>query len=384
MRIGYDLRRINNPGIGRYMRRIVEGVLQQAPQNEYVLIMAPGTEELIAGRCAPNVKTIVTTLPYYSIREQFELRSIARREKLDLFHSPHFLMPLLPACPTVITIHDVIYIACKEDLESRVGRIYYKWMMKAAAHQSQRIITDSEYSKKDIVRLLGVPPEKVDVVLLGVENAFQPVREPQRLDAVAKKYGATKPFVLYTGIYKLRKNHAALLRAFANVRHSGFDLQLLIGGPLKEGKATLQQLASELDVAADVLLPGFIDETDLPALYSAALVYACPSNYEGFGFTILEAMGCGTPVVCNPSTSLPEVAGDAVLWANANSPQEFGQALARVCRDKSYRNDLVLRGFENIRRFQWQQAVSQTLVTYRRVLEEPGLEIPQDNIASLQ
>ena len=178
MRIGYDLRRINNPGIGRYMRRIVEGVLKHAPQNEYVLIMAPGTEDLIAGSAGTNVKTIVTTLPYYSIREQFELRSIARGERLNLFHSPHFLMPLLPTCPTVITIHDVIYIACKEDLESRLGRIYYRWMMKAAAHQSQRIITVSEFSKSDIVRLLSVSPDKVDVVLSGVEATFNAVTDP--------------------------------------------------------------------------------------------------------------------------------------------------------------------------------------------------------------
>jgi glycosyltransferase involved in cell wall biosynthesis len=367
MRIGYDLRRINNPGIGRYMRRIVEGVLQQAPQNEYVLIMAPGTEELIAGRPGANVKTVITNLPYYSIREQFELRSIARDERLDLFHSPHFLMPLLPTCPTVITIHDVIYIACKEDLESRVGRLYYRWMMKAAAHQSQRIITDSQHSKKDIVRLLGVPPEKVDVVLLGVESAFQSVRDPNRVTAVARKYGATKPFILYTGIYKRRKNHEGLLRAFSEVRKAGVDVQLLIGGPLKEGKAILESMARDLKISSDVVFAGFIEEADLPALYTGARVYACPSNYEGFGFTILEAMGCGTPVVCNPSTSLPEVAGDAVLWADANSPLEFAEALTRACTEEELRSKLIERGFQNISRFRWDKAVSETLATYDRV-----------------
>ena len=368
MRIGYDLRRINNPGIGRYMRRIVEGILQHAPQNEYVLIMAPGTEELVAGRAAGNVKTIVTTLPYYSVREQFELRSIARNERLDLFHSPHFLMPLLPTCPTVITIHDVIYIACKDDLDSRAGRLYYRWMMKAAAHQSQRIITDSEYSKSDIVQLLSVRQDKVDVVSLGVEKAFQPVQDANRLREVAEKYGASKPFMFYAGIFKRRKNHAGLLRAFAEVRKAGVDVQLVIGGPLKEGKAILERLARDLNISSDVVFAGFIEEADLPALYSAARVYACPSNYEGFGFTILEAMGCGTPVVCNPSTSLPEVAGEAVLWADANSPQAFADALVRACSDSSLRCSLVERGFRNVSRFSWDRAVSETLATYDKVL----------------
>ena len=368
MRIGYDLRRINNPGIGRYMRRIVEGILQHAPQNEYVLIMAPGTEELVAGRAAGNVKTIVTTLPYYSVREQFELRSIARNERLDLFHSPHFLMPLLPTCPTVITIHDVIYIACKDDLDSRAGRLYYRWMMKAAAHQSQRIITDSEYSKSDIVQLLSVRQDKVDVVSLGVEKAFQPVQDANRLREVAEKYGASKPFMFYAGIFKRRKNHAGLLRAFAEVRKAGVDVQLVIGGPLKEGKAILERLARDLNISSDVVFAGFIEEADLPALYSAARVYACPSNYEGFGFTILEAMGCGTPVVCNPSTSLPEVAGEAVLWADANSPKAFADALVRACSDSSLRCSLVERGFRNVSRFSWDRAVSETLATYDKVL----------------
>jgi glycosyltransferase involved in cell wall biosynthesis len=367
MRIGYDLRRINNPGIGRYMRRIVEGVLQQAPQNDYVLIMAPGTEELVAGSSGKNVKTIVTTLPYYSVREQFELRSISRDERLDLFHSPHFLMPLLPTCPTVITIHDVIYIACKEDLESRVGRLYYKWMMKAAAHQSKRIITVSTFSKSDIVRLLSVSPEKVDVVLSGVESTFNPVTDSDKLRRISQKYGATKPFILYTGIYKLRKNHAGLLRAFAELRRAGVDVQLLIGGPLNEGKAILERLARDLNVFEDVIFAGFIDESDLPALYSAARVYACPSNYEGFGFTILEAMACGTPVVCNPATSLPEVGGDAVLWADASSPTEFASALVRACQDSSLRGNLVERGFRNVSRFRWERAVSETLDTYNTV-----------------
>jgi glycosyltransferase involved in cell wall biosynthesis len=372
MRIGYDLRRINNPGIGRYMRRIVEGVLQNAPQNEYVLIMAPGTEHLIKGSNGANVKKIVTALPYYSIREQFELRTIARNERLDLFHSPHFLMPLLPTCPTVITIHDVIYIACKEDLESRVGRLYYRWMMKAAAHQSQRIITVSEFSKSDIVRLLSVSPDKVDVVLSGVETTFKPITDPSTLSRVSQKYGATKPFILYTGIYKRRKNHAGLLRAFAEVRRAGVDVQLLIGGPLKEGKTILESLARDLNISDNVVFAGFIDESDLPALYSAARVYACPSNYEGFGFTILEAMGCGTPVVCNPSTSLPEVAGDAVLWANANSPEEFGDALVRACGDSELRSNLVNEGFRNTARFTWEKAITETLYAYDRALGSEG------------
>ena len=140
MKIAFDLRRIGNPGIGRYMKCLVESITAQAPEHEYLLILPPQSEHLVY---APNTQKLCTGLKYYSFREQFELPRILSRYKIDLLHGPHFLLPLVRPCPAVATIHDVIYLACPEDLPSWAGRLYYRAMMIACSRMATRIITDS-------------------------------------------------------------------------------------------------------------------------------------------------------------------------------------------------------------------------------------------------
>src|ERR1700719_3992664 len=162
MKIAFDLRRIKNLGIGRYMKCLVEEILAQEPLGDYVLILPPGAEGMIqAGNS--KAKTITPKLKYYSIREQIQLPRILRDHKVDLLHAPHFMLPLVRPCSSVVTIHDVIGLTCKEDIQSRIGRAYYRWMISAAVRLADRVITDSEFSRDDIVRCLGVDREKVKV-----------------------------------------------------------------------------------------------------------------------------------------------------------------------------------------------------------------------------
>ena len=364
MKIAFDLRRIKNPGIGRYMKCLTEAVIAEAPEHEYLLILPPGGEGLIQTQHA-RVEKISPELKYYSLREQVELPRILRRHKADLLHSPHFLLPLIRPCAAVATIHDVIYLACSEDLPSRGGRLYYRAMMNAAVKLADRIVTDSEFSKADIVRHLHADPEKVTVVHCGIDAGFRPVTDSAALERVLSRYGLGDEYILYTGIFKPRKNHSGLLRAFREFLASGNKAtQLVIAGPMAEGEAGLRQLAVELGIADKVAFLGFVAEDDLPALYTGARVYACPSFYEGFGFTVLEAMACGTPVVCSPETSLPEVAGNAALYANARSPLEFASALRRLFDDERLRAGMIEKGFRNCERFQWQKAARATVTVY--------------------
>jgi glycosyltransferase involved in cell wall biosynthesis len=363
MRIGYDLRRIQNPGIGRYMRQLIEAMMRVAPEHEYVFIVAPGTELL----CHGNSQMVSTSARYYSVREQLVLPRIARDQRLDLLHSPHFLMPVASPCPVVVTIHDCIYIACPDDLGSALGRGYYRVMIQAAARRSARIITDSEYSKQDIIRYLKPAADKIAVIPCGVDAAFRPVTCEAGLQRVCDRYGITKDFIFYTAIYKPRKNHSGLLHAFSRVLQAGADVQLVLGGPLGDAHA-LRALARSLKVEANVIFAGLVPDRDLPALYSAARVYACPSTYEGFGFTVLEAMSCGTPVVCHSGTSLPEVGGSAPVYADARSPQEFADALLLVLLNDTVRDSVVKRGLEQAQRFDWDQTARLTLRLYNEVL----------------
>jgi glycosyltransferase involved in cell wall biosynthesis len=365
MKIAFDLRRIKNPGIGRYMKCLVEAVVQSAPEHEYLLILPPGEEEAVV--CTgTNVEKITPSLKYYSLREQVDLPRILHKKKIDLLHSPHFNIPLIRVCPMVVTIHDVIYLACQEDLPSFVGRMYYRAMMAAAVRRADRIITDSEYSKKDIQRFFRAEDDRLDVIYPGVDQSIRKNVDSVKLCEVKSRLGIVSPYLIYTGIYKLRKNHAGLLQAFKTFVDKGGHAQLVIAGPMEDGEEMLRRLAQDLGVADRVVFTGFVEHGDLPALYSGASVYACPSLYEGFGFTVLEAMACGVPVVCSRETSLPEVAGAAALYADARNPQEFGNALYQVFRDQALRAMLVNKGMNNLQRFQWKHAAERTLAVYEK------------------
>jgi alpha-1,3-rhamnosyl/mannosyltransferase len=347
---------------------MVEAITAQAPEHEYLVILPSGGEASVN---APNAEKIFSKSKYYSLREQVELPLLLRRHKIDLLHSPHFILPLVRPCPAVATIHDVIYLACPQDLSSIAGRLYYKAMMNACSRMATRIITDSEYSQRDIVRFLRADPQKIDVIYPGVDPGFQRVTDTARLKAVCLGHGIDRDFILYAGIYKLRKNHAGLLKAFRSVIANGIRAQLVIAGPMNEGEPALRQLAGELGITDQIIFTGFVNEADLCALYSAATVYACPSFYEGFGFTVLEAMACGTAVVCSSATSLPEVAGQAALYADPHEPEQIAQQIARVFLDAGLRNSLIAQGRQNLQRFSWAETARQTLSVYHYALQVP-------------
>lgn len=363
MKIAFDLRRIRNPGIGRYMKDLVGAILALEPRGDYLLILPPGSEDTIQTGSS-SATTITPPLRYYSIREQIQLPGILRRHKVDLLHAPHFMLPLVRPCPSVVTIHDVIGWRWKEDIHSRVGRLYYRCMMSAAVRLADRIITDSKFSREDIVRCLGVDPEKITVIYPGISPRFRQINDNVQLENVRSKYRIENEYIVYAGIYKPRKNHAALLHAFRRFLSNDGHTNLVLVGPLNEGEQELRQLADKLGVSKKVIFTGFVDDSELRAIYSAAKVYACPSLYEGFGFTVLEAMACGTPVVCTGETSLPEVAGDAALYADPRSPDEFGEALHKVFTNATLRSTLIDRGRKNLQRFRWEDAAKQTLGVY--------------------
>jgi len=345
------------------MKCLVEAILKQENDNEYLLLLPSDAPDIIQSNSA-NVTRVVPRSGYYSLREQIELPRILRKHKIDLLHSPHFLLPLSRPCPAVVTIHDVIYIACPEDLESKVGRVYYSAMMRASARLAVRIITDSIFSKNEIVRYLHVDPSKITVIYPAVDPTFGRISDGDAREAVFLKHGIGGDYIFYTGIYKARKNHAGLLKSYKRFLDLGGNGQLVIAGPLDKGEHRLRALAERLGISKQVIFTGFIDDCELCALYSGARVYACPSLYEGFGFTVLEAMACGTPVVCSEAASLPEVAEDAALCANADDAHAFGEALYTAFTDDELRVEMTARARKNLQRFSWQQAAKQCLQTY--------------------
>jgi glycosyltransferase involved in cell wall biosynthesis len=350
------------------MKCLVPAIMREAPQHQYFCIIAPGTEHLL--ECVGDATMILCSAKYYSLAEQLELPSLLRSCNADLLHALHFVVPLVKCCPTVVTIHDAVHLVYPQDL-SWVGRLYSRFMLSSAIRVADRVLTVSEYSKSDIARRLHANPDKILVAYPGVDDNFTVVRDPNTLEHIRRKIGVSKDYILYSGIFKQRKNHIGLLKAFSLLLATGTRAQLVIAGPLGEGERMLRNKATELGIAEQVIFAGFVPERDLPTLYSGATIYACPSLYEGFGFTVLEAMACGTPVVSHTETSLPEVCGDAALFANAANSEQFATALRRVMQDTQLRSELIRRGYDNVTRFSWAKGARQTLDTYECILHGP-------------
>src|SRR6266481_1149152 len=200
MSIALDLRKIESSGIGRYMRNIVEALTHEAPEHEYVLIIPHGSEHLLKLNGAKS-KVLPVNIPYYSIREQLAIPALLAKQRVDLFHSPHFVVPVIQMCPVVVNIHDVIYMSRRGELKSRIGRLYYRCMMPLAAHWSDAVITSCDYTKREIIHHLGASPDKIFVVPYGIDSRFQPVTDAELLARVRRKYGISDQYVLYVGIY---------------------------------------------------------------------------------------------------------------------------------------------------------------------------------------
>ncbi len=304
--------------------------------------------------------------------EQRTFPKAARAVNARLMHIPYFAPPVRPSdIPVVVTIHDVINLRLPLYRASLKARAYSQLVTRAAKHAAA-IIAVSDYTKRDVIELLGVPEERVVVIREAPGSAYRPVTDPARLQQVRETYGLPERFVLTTGI-DARKNVSTLIGAFAAAYHEIGDKTLelfVVGDPNRLGTSPMfpdwRSLAAMFGVA-DRVQCSPVDEADLPALYSAASCFAFASLYEGFGLTPLEAMACGAPVVCSDRTSLPEVVGSAGILVNPEDPDRIGAALTRVLTQPDVASDISARGLAHVRKFSWDQVAAETSGLYSDV-----------------
>lgn len=296
--------------------------------------------------------------------EQVSVPRLGRQLGLDVLHVPYLGSPLLRPTRTVVTVHDLIMLVLREHRGSRAFQVYTK-LATAAARRADLILADSVCTQHDVVRLLGVPAERVRVVYLGVDAQFRPVADAERLAAARQRYGLPDGYILYMGGLDWRKNVATLLQAYAQLDGPP---PLAIGGRAHSADRRLYpdlpSLARELGLAGKVLFLGWVAEEDKALLYAGALLFAFPSRYEGFGLTPLEAMACGTPVICSNAASLPEIVGDGALLCSPTDVGQWAAAMRELLGDGGLAARLGQRGLQRAAHFTWRRTAEQTLACY--------------------
>lgn len=297
----------------------------------------------------------------------------------DLIHYPYF-SPFVSTLPRqsikkfVVTVHDLIPLVFPTHYPPGLkGKIMYK-IQKTRLRKASAILTDSQCSKEDIIKFIGCPREKVEVVYLASANDVKKVIDQKILKRIAEKFDLPQNFVLYVGDVNYNKNLPGLVKACRLIKmplvivgkqatSKNFDINHVENKPLVE----LNNLAS---MKNDVIRTGFIQESELAALYSLASVYCQPSFYEGFGLQILEAFVCGCPVVTSSISSLPEVAGDAAVLVNPYEMNSIANGMQSLVEDPKLRDRMVKAGFEQAKRFSWEKTIQETIKVYEKILEK--------------
>jgi glycosyltransferase involved in cell wall biosynthesis len=305
--------------------------------------------------------------------EQAALPLLARQARLDLLHGAVNINPILPGCPTVVTVHDLSFMRYPQAFPP-VQRAYLHSQVRRSTRAARRVIAVSQATKLDVVELFGVAPERIDVVHNGVDASFCPA-PAAGVEAFRRQAGLPERFILHLGTLEPRKNLVRLVQAFARVRaHDAGQpaVKLVLAGGKGWGYDAIFAEVGRLGLEQEVLFPGYVADHDLAWWYRAAAVFAYPSLLEGFGLPVLEAMACGAPTVTSNLSSLPEVAGDAALLVDPTSVDALAAALLRLLAIAALAPDLQARGQAQAARFPWSRTAQQTAAVYRRALGLAG------------
>jgi glycosyltransferase involved in cell wall biosynthesis len=367
VRIGIDARKLHDYGIGTYIRNLVRQLARLDHDTEFVLLCRHGDVSTL-GSLGPNFRAVAESSANYSLAEQFRIPLALRREGVTLFHAPHYVLPRLVPCPSVVTIHDCIHLRFPEYLSSRFALQYARSSITFAARRATRILTVSESSKRDILHFVDVDPSKIVVIYNAYNERFG--EEPNEDDVVRvrERYQLHDPFVLYVGNVKPHKNLGRLIDAFHLVRQRGLDnLKLVLIGDDISKYAALRRAVHTHQLHKYVRFLGFVPEATLAVMYRLAGVFVFPSLYEGFGLPPLEALASGTPVVASNVSSLPEVTGDAAILVDPMSPEAIADGIYRVVTDGDLRRTLSARGVTRARHFSWEASVRRVHDIYDEV-----------------
>jgi glycosyltransferase involved in cell wall biosynthesis len=370
MLIGIDASRAAYPqrtGTENYSLFLIRAMMKLDRENPYRLYFnQPPALDLFPAETNAETRTMPFPRLWTHIRLSWEMATHAP----DVLFVPAHVLPLIHPRRSVVTVHDLGYLYYPQ-AHPRRARWYLQWSTSHNARTAAHVIADSEVTKRDLIEHCRAASDKVTVVYPGHDPTFAPVRDYARLAAVRERYQIPGTYVIYVGTLQPRKNLTRLLDAFAVLVKQGRSIHLLIAGKKGWLYEPLFAHVRQLGLEECVHFTGYVPQEDLPALITAARAFVLPSLYEGFGLPILEAMACGTPVICSNVSSLPEVAGDAAILVDPQDTTQLVGALSRVLDDDGLCHELAQKGLRQVMRFSWAQCAQETLEILQAVGHMP-------------
>ncbi len=367
MRIGIDAAPLvgDRGGVGWHTFHLLRALLNLKEDIEFVGYVRPGS----LGRIRCEEWDGGLTLRWAEAG-QWAVRGMGARDGLDLYHGTNFKMQTTGRFGGIVTIHDMWMDRFPQYSRKLFGQRSSFNRTKRSTWKARKVITVSEYSAHDIATLYDLPREKIVVVYNGVSDDFRPLSDLPAVAQLRQRFGwQTNRFILFAGGADPRKNHRTLLEAYAM---RAAELQshclVMVGNPTHRF-GDIQDTVKRLELDDRVVCVGHLSVDELRVLYAHADVFTFPSLYEGFGMPVLEAMACGTPVITSTTTSLPEVAGEAAMLVDPQSPEQLANALVRVLHNASLRDELRAKGLERAKQFTWERAARETLSVYREICQ---------------
>jgi len=351
-----------------YATNLIEALAEIDSVNRYTLyVTKKGAIERFANRW-PNVH-LRLTLPHTPfLRIPLTLSVELRRRPVDILHVQYTSPPFTP-CPVVNTIHDLSFEHLPETFKRRSWR-QMRLTIRRSAQSAAHILTDSDFSRDDIIRTYQLAPETVTATLLAASTRFKPVDDDEEINRVRQRYGIKGDYILTLGSIQPRKNMPRLIRAFAALcRESSVHPlpTLVVAGKRAWLYEETLEAAENSRVREQILFTGYIPEADLPALYTGAKCFVYPSYFEGFGIPPLEAMRCGTPTITGNRTCFPEIIGDGGLLVDPFDEEAIRDAIMRVLTNQTLSDELRQRGMLRAHHFDWRETARQTLQVYEMV-----------------
>lgn len=381
MKIGIDARFLTHPQLGgfkTYTENLIGALAAIDSRNEYVLYVdrQPGPHDLIPKQSNFQTRVVPASVPVIGLpmREQIALARQAKKDRIDVFHSPCLTAPIRLPCRLVVTVHDMIWASPENftgnkswSLKRRLIDWYNYLVPKQAIRRASAIITVSHASKQSILEHLRIPSDKVVVTPEAAGPAFKRIDDPGRIRAIREKYHLPPDFMLAIGAADPRKNIQNLIQAYQMLPHSLKGRhRLAIVWTHHFLEQEISRRVDELSLTQNVQFLRQVPNEDLVLLYNAAALFVFPSRFEGFGLPLLEAMSCGAPVIAADNSSIPEIAGEAAVYFDALDPQTMTDAMTRTLGDGKTRAALIEKGLARAATFSWERCANETLQVYRQ------------------